>query len=56
MAKLNFEIDVNCPGCASPDIIKASKRNGWHRYECKSCGKWFRNKVRVEDAADGRKV
>ena len=55
MAKIPFEIDVNCPGCHSPDIIKASKRNGWHRYECKSCGKWFRNRVQLENAADGRK-
>ena len=55
MARIAFEIDVECPGCNSPDITKASKRNGWHRYECKGCGKWFRNRVNLEAAADGRK-
>jgi len=55
MTKIPFEIEVTCPGCKSPDIIKASKRNGWHRYECKSCGKWFRNRVHLEAPAEGRK-
>ena len=55
MAKIAFHIDVLCPGCNSPDITRAGKRNDWHRYECGTCGKWFRNRVRVEDAAEGRK-
>ena len=55
MAKIPVYIDVECPRCGGGDITKAGKRNDWHRYECGTCGKWFRNRVRVEDAAEGRK-
>ena len=55
MAKITFELDVDCPYCGSGEIIKAGKRNNYPRYQCKSCKKWFRNKVNIEQYTQGRK-
>lgn len=43
MAKFWKEYEVNCPDC--PDggkVIKAGQRNGYQRYRCRACQKWFR--------------
>ena len=38
---------VNCPSCASEDVIKAGQQNDQQRFRCKSCQKIFRNNAKV---------
>ena len=33
---------VNCPACHDHRVVMAGKRNGYQRYRCTSCKKWFR--------------
>ena len=35
-------VTINCPGCASEDIVKNGQRNGYQRYLCRGCEKNFR--------------
>ena len=51
MAKFWKEYEVNCPDCQSDQVIKSGERNGYQRYRCRRCDKWFR----AEGQAEGRK-
>ena len=42
MAKFWKEYEVNCPACHGDKVIMAGQRNGYQRYRCRSCDKWFR--------------
>ena len=41
MAKFKQTITVDCPHCKSPQVVKVGKRNGYQRYRCKECGRYF---------------
>ena len=42
MAEFTKTITVDCPHCAAADVVKGGQRNGYQRYRCEDCGKWFR--------------
>ncbi len=53
MAEFTQTITVDCPHCKSSKVIKKGMRNGYQRYQCKTCqrkfnttgnafGKWFK--------------
>lgn len=42
MAEFTQTITVDCPHCAAADVVRVGQRNGYQRYRCEGCGKWFR--------------
>ena len=42
MAEFTQIITINCPDCASGDVVKNGQRNGYQRYLCRDCEKNFR--------------
>ena len=42
MAEFTQTVTVNCPACASEDVVKNGQRNGYQRFMCRACSKHFR--------------
>ena len=55
MAEFTHTYAVNCPSCGGSSVVKSGLRNGKQRYKCQGCGKKFRQVIRVETIAEGRK-